>query len=51
MLYTPTLRLELLKKYVLFECEAGAEIGRRDLITSEENTQRLYFSLGYRMNF
>lgn len=51
LLYTPVLRLELLKKYVLFECEAGAEIGRRELIASEEKTTRLYFSLGYRMNF
>jgi hypothetical protein len=51
MLYTPMLRLELQKKYVLFECEAGAEIGRRDLNGIEEKTDRFYFSVGYRMNF
>jgi hypothetical protein len=51
LLYTPTVRLELLKRHVLFECEAGAEIGRRELLTSEEKTTRFYFSLGYRMNF
>lgn len=51
LLYTPMLRLELLKKYVLFECEAGAEIGNRELNGIEEKTSRYYFSLGYRMNF
>jgi len=51
LLYTPMLRLELLKKYVLFECEAGAEIGNRELNGIEEKTNRYYFSLGYRMNF
>jgi hypothetical protein len=51
MLYTPLLRLELQKKYVLFECEAGAEMGRRELNGIEEKTDRLYFSAGYRMNF
>ena len=51
MLYAPTLRLDLQTRHVLFECEGGAEFGRRDLAGSVEKTTRYYFSLGYRMNF
>jgi tetratricopeptide (TPR) repeat protein len=51
MLYAPTLRLDLLRARALFECELGAEIGRRALEQSQENTTRYYFSLGYRLNF
>jgi hypothetical protein len=51
MLYAPTLRLEVQTHHVLFECEGGAEIGRRDLAGSIERTTRYYFSLGYRMTF
>ncbi len=51
MLYAPTLRLDLQTRRVLFECEGGAEFGRRDLAGSIEKTTRYYFSLGYRMNF
>jgi hypothetical protein len=51
MLYVPTLRLELLTRRILFECEGGAEFGRRDLAGSMEKSTRYYFSLGYRMNF
>ena len=51
MLYAPTLRLDLQTRHVLFECEGGADFGRRDLAGSVEKTTRYYFSLGYRMNF
>ena len=51
MLYAPTLRLDLLRTRSLFECELGAEFGRRSLDQSRENTTRYYFSLGYRLNF
>lgn len=51
MLYVPTLRLELQRSRVLFECELGAEMGRRTLATASEDTTRYYFSLGYRLNF
>jgi len=51
MLYAPTLRLDLQRARTLFECELGAEIGRRTLSESQENTTRYYFSLGYRLNF
>jgi tetratricopeptide (TPR) repeat protein len=51
MLYAPTLRLDLQRTRMLFECELGAEIGRRALAQSQENTTRYYFSLGYRLNF
>jgi tetratricopeptide (TPR) repeat protein len=51
MVYVPTLRLDLQTKHVLFECEGGAEFGRRDLTGTTEKTTRYYFSLGYRMNF
>jgi hypothetical protein len=51
MLYVPALRIDLQQARTLFECELGAEIGRRTLAESEENTTRYYFSLGYRVNF
>jgi len=51
MLYVPTLRLDLQRTRALFECELGAEIGRRTLGEAQENTTRYYFSLGYRLNF
>jgi tetratricopeptide (TPR) repeat protein len=51
MLYSPTLRLDLVRTRMLFECELGAEIGRRTLDQSQENTTRYYFSVGYRLNF
>jgi hypothetical protein len=51
MLYVPTLRLDLLRARMLFECELGAELGRRTLDQSQENSTRYYFSLGYRLNF
>jgi sporulation related protein len=51
MLYAPTLRLDLQRTRALFEAELGAEIGRRTLGDSRENTTRYYFSLGYRLNF
>ena len=51
ILYVPTLRLDLQRPRALFECEVGAEIGRRTLDTSSENSTRYYFSLGYRLNF
>ena len=51
LLYAPTLRLDLQRAHALFECELGAEIGRRTLDQSQENTTRYYFSLGYRLNF
>jgi hypothetical protein len=51
MLYVPTLRLDLVRTRMMFECELGAELGRRSLDESEENTTRTYFSLGYRLNF
>jgi hypothetical protein len=50
-LYVPTVRLELQRTRTMFELEVGAEIGRRDFGSFEENTTRYYFSLGYRMNF
>ncbi len=51
LLYAPTLRLDLQRTRTLFECEVGAEIGRRALGQSQENSTRYYFSLGYRLNF
>ncbi len=51
MLYVPTLRIDLQQARTLFECELGAELGRRTLGESQENTTRYYFSLGYRVNF
>jgi hypothetical protein len=51
MLYAPTLRLDLQRARMLFESEVGAEIGRRSLNESRENTTRYSFSLGYRVNF
>jgi tetratricopeptide (TPR) repeat protein len=51
LLYAPTLRLDLQRTRALFECELGAEMGRRALDQSRENTTRYYFSLGYRLNF
>jgi tetratricopeptide (TPR) repeat protein len=51
MLYVPTLRLDLLRGRFLVECELGAELGRRSLDQSREDTTRYYFSLGYRLNF
>jgi hypothetical protein len=51
MLYVPTLRLDLVRARMMFECELGAELGRRVLDESEESTTRTYFSLGYRLNF
>jgi SPOR domain len=51
MVYAPTLRLDLQQTHMLFECELGAEIGRRALGESTEDTTRYYFSLGYRVNF
>jgi hypothetical protein len=49
--YTPTLRLDLVRIRMLFECEFGAELGSRKLEQSREDTTRYYFSLGYRLNF
>jgi tetratricopeptide (TPR) repeat protein len=51
LLYTPTLRLDLLRARMLLECEIGAEFGSRKLDQSQEDTTRYYFSLGYRLNF
>jgi hypothetical protein len=51
MLYVPTLRVDLLRGRFLVECELGAELGRRALEQSREDTTRYYFSLGYRLNF
>jgi hypothetical protein len=50
-LYVPTLRLDLLRGRLLVECDLGAELGRRSLEQSREDTTRYYFSLGYRWNF
>jgi len=50
-LYVPTVRLELQRTRTMFELEVGAEIGRRDFGSFQENSTRYYFSLGYRMNF
>jgi len=51
LLYAPTLRLDWQRQRALFECELGAERGRRTLDQSQEDTTRYYFSLGYRLNF
>ena len=51
LIYAPTMRLDLQRARALFECELGAERGRRALDQSQENTTRYYFSLGYRLNF
>jgi tetratricopeptide (TPR) repeat protein len=51
MLYVPTLRIDLLRGRFLVECELGAELGRRALDQSREDTTRYYLSLGYRLNF
>ncbi len=49
--YTPTLRTELRVKRFTMELEGGAEIGKRDLGQTSEDTTRYYFSLGYRYDF
>jgi hypothetical protein len=50
-LYVPTLRLDYLRGRAWFECEVGAERGMRQLATDEEDSQRLYFGLSWRLSF
>ncbi len=51
ILYVPTLRIDWQGARMLFELETGAELGRRTLGASREDTTRYYLSVGYRMNF
>ena len=50
-LYVPTLRVDYQRGRAWFECEAGAELGTRTLVTDEETRRRYYFGLGYRLTF
>ena len=50
-LYVPFLRLDYQRGHAWLECEVGAEFGDRQLITDDESSQRLYFGLGYHLNF
>jgi hypothetical protein len=43
MLYVPTLRVDLLRGRFLVECELGAELGRRALEQSREDTTLVLF--------
>jgi hypothetical protein len=49
--YVPTLRLDYLRGRSWFECEIGAEQGARQLAAGQEDTERLYFGLAWRMNY
>lgn len=49
--YSPALRAEMRGKHLTFEVEGGAEFGSRDMGTLSEDTNRYYFSLGYRYDF
>ena len=51
LLYVPGLRLDYQRGGTWIELEGGAEIGRRVIPAETENSQRYYFSLGYRMTF
>ena len=54
--FVPSVRLELLRSRVLFECEVGADKGRREVqlpqlpLDTQTSTQ-FYFSVGYRLSF
>ena len=50
-LYVPTLRLDYQRGRAWLECEAGAELGERQLMTDDESSKRYYFGLGYRLSF
>ncbi len=50
-LYVPTLRLDYQRGRAWFECEAGAELGKRVLADDDETRRRYYFGLGYRLTF
>ncbi len=50
-LYVPTLRLDYQRGRAWLEFEAGAEFGARKLVSDDESSQRLYFGLGYHLNF
>ena len=49
--YVPALRLDYQRGRAWLECEAGAELGTRQLTTDEETSRRYYFSLGYHLGF
>lgn len=49
--YVPTLRLDYQRGRAWLECEAGAEFGKRQLVTDDESSRRYYFGLGYHISF
>ena len=49
--YVPTLRLDYLRGRAWFEGEIGAERGSRQLATEQEDTQRLYVGLAWRLSY
>jgi hypothetical protein len=49
--YVPTLRLDYLRGRSWFEGEIGAERGSRQLATEQEDTQRLYVGLAWRLSY
>ena len=48
--YVPSLRLDWLHGRNSIEAEAGAELGRKSLLTTSERRTRYFFSLGYRLS-
>lgn len=50
-LYSPSIGLSLQVRKALVELDAGAEFASRDLLDSQEDISRYFFSLGYRWSF
>jgi tetratricopeptide (TPR) repeat protein len=50
-LYLPSLRVDRATRSSVLEFEAGTEMTSRDVGTSTEHANRLFFSLGYRLSF